>query len=66
MSRKLSLKIVFLLSDFYLGDMSCLYKLEVICIILYVVMYENKILTLKSFIYQKAFEGKSEIHLKKN
>lgn len=28
-------------------------------------MYENKILTLKSFIYQKAFEGKSEIHLKK-
>ena len=33
---------------------------------MYVVMYENKILTLKSFIYQKAFEGKSEIHLKKN
>ena len=28
-------------------------------------MYENKILTLKSFIYHKAFEGKSEILLKK-
>ena len=28
-------------------------------------MYENKILTLKSFIYHKAFEANSEILLKK-